>query len=146
MVLERCAAHGRDATEAVGKNGFELNKGFRERELKSFRPIMGFARRRRRLKVKRLSLLLAIVMMIAAPTLAQKKVMLMNRIGPSQSTLYIANADGTGEHPLVPYFRVSTTTLRSRRMANGLFSPRNERVLAKPIFIESIRMAQALNV
>lgn len=31
-----------------------------------------------------------------------KGVMLMNRIGPSASTLYVANADGSGEHPLLP--------------------------------------------
>src|SRR6202035_4285641 len=29
-----------------------------------------------------------------------KQVMLMNRLGPSQMTLYIANADGSGERPL----------------------------------------------
>ena len=33
---------------------------------------------------------------------AQKGVMLMNRIGPSTSSLYVANADGTDEHPLLP--------------------------------------------
>src|SRR5690348_11289492 len=33
---------------------------------------------------------------------AQKKVMLMNRIGPSKSVLYVANADGTNEHTLFP--------------------------------------------
>lgn len=27
--------------------------------------------------------------------------MLMNRIGPSKSELYVANADGTGEHKLL---------------------------------------------
>lgn len=52
--------------------------------------------------MKRLPFLLATVLMISAPTFGQKKVMLMNRIGPSQSTLYIANADGTGEHTLFP--------------------------------------------
>ena len=31
-----------------------------------------------------------------------KKVMLMNRIGPSSSGLYVANADGTNEHKLLP--------------------------------------------
>ncbi len=31
-----------------------------------------------------------------------KQVMLMNRIGPSASELFVANADGTGEHPLLP--------------------------------------------
>jgi hypothetical protein len=30
-----------------------------------------------------------------------KDVMLMNRIGPSKSELYVANADGTGEHKLL---------------------------------------------
>ena len=30
-----------------------------------------------------------------------KKVMLMNRIGPSSSELFVANSDGTGEHPLL---------------------------------------------
>ena len=33
---------------------------------------------------------------------AAQKVMLMNRIGPSASTLYVANADGSNEHPLLP--------------------------------------------
>src|SRR6202049_1360125 len=31
-----------------------------------------------------------------------KQTMLMNRLGPSQMTLYIANTDGSGEHPLFP--------------------------------------------
>ena len=31
-----------------------------------------------------------------------KGVMLMNRIGPSVSELYVANADGTAEHKLLP--------------------------------------------
>jgi Tol biopolymer transport system component len=35
-------------------------------------------------------------------TKTEKPVMLMNRIGPSKSELFIANADGTGEHPLLP--------------------------------------------
>jgi Tol biopolymer transport system component len=33
---------------------------------------------------------------------ADKGVMLMNRIGPSKMELYVANADGTGEHRLLP--------------------------------------------
>ena len=38
----------------------------------------------------------------AATALAKEKgVMLMNRIGPSRSELYVANADGTGEHKLL---------------------------------------------
>jgi Tol biopolymer transport system component len=31
-----------------------------------------------------------------------KQTMLMNRLGPSQMTLYVANADGSGERPLLP--------------------------------------------
>src|ERR1700688_4837569 len=31
-----------------------------------------------------------------------KQTMLMNRLGPSQMTLYVANADGSSEHPLFP--------------------------------------------
>ena len=34
------------------------------------------------------------------PKTGEKDVMLMNRIGPSTSELYTANADGTGEHKL----------------------------------------------
>jgi Tol biopolymer transport system component len=34
--------------------------------------------------------------------MGKKGVMLMNRIGPSASTLYIANADGSDERPLLP--------------------------------------------
>lgn len=37
----------------------------------------------------------------AKRTLRKKPVMLMNRIGPSVSELYLANADGTGEHKLL---------------------------------------------
>ena len=37
----------------------------------------------------------------AAPA-AEKGLMLMNRIGPSKMELYVANADGTGEHRLMP--------------------------------------------
>src|SRR4051794_4524669 len=33
---------------------------------------------------------------------AEKGVMLMNRIGPSKMELYVANADGSGEHRLMP--------------------------------------------
>ena len=40
---------------------------------------------------------------MAAPAPAvPHDVMLMNRIGPSTSTLFMANADGSGEHPLLP--------------------------------------------
>ena len=37
-----------------------------------------------------------------AATAAPQDVMLMNRIGPSTSTLFVANADGSGERPLLP--------------------------------------------
>ncbi|KAL4884887.1 hypothetical protein BJY04DRAFT_232400 [Aspergillus karnatakaensis] len=36
------------------------------------------------------------------PNGSKKGVFLMNRIGPSSSQLYISNADGTGERPLLP--------------------------------------------
>jgi Tol biopolymer transport system component len=44
--------------------------------------------------------------------LSQQKVMLMNRIGPSASTLYLANADGSGEHPSLsnPAFDYNATS------------------------------------
>jgi Tol biopolymer transport system component len=38
----------------------------------------------------------------ASAPAADKGVMLMNRIGPSKLELYVANADGTGEHRLMP--------------------------------------------
>jgi Tol biopolymer transport system component len=38
---------------------------------------------------------------VAAATVGKKGVMLMNRIGPSSSTLYIANADGSNERVLL---------------------------------------------
>src|SRR6185312_9603400 len=44
---------------------------------------------------------IALASAFAAPA-AQKGVMLMNRIGPSKLELYVANADGTGEHRLLP--------------------------------------------
>jgi Tol biopolymer transport system component len=33
---------------------------------------------------------------------ASKDVLLFNRIGPTKSELYVANADGSGEHKLIP--------------------------------------------
>ena len=41
------------------------------------------------------------VTLSAARAGAQQGVMLMNRIGPTSSILYVSNADGTGEHPLL---------------------------------------------
>ena len=40
---------------------------------------------------------LALPLALAGPASA-KGVMLMNRIGPSKMQLFVANADGTGEH------------------------------------------------
>src|SRR5579863_10702112 len=50
---------------------------------------------------KALFMLVALLAVVSFAS-AQKQIMLMNRIGPSQSTLFIANADGSGEHPLFP--------------------------------------------
>jgi Tol biopolymer transport system component len=47
--------------------------------------------------MKKLILLLS--MMFSMPAFA-KDVMLMNRLGPSVSELYVSDADGTGEHKL----------------------------------------------
>src|SRR5712671_5371025 len=44
-----------------------------------------------------LLLIFAVALSLAA---GPKQTMLMNRLGPSQMTLYIANADGSGERPL----------------------------------------------
>ena len=44
--------------------------------------------------------LLGVTLLAVAPVHAQKKVMLMNRIAPSQSVLYISNADGSNQRPL----------------------------------------------
>ncbi len=52
--------------------------------------------------MKKVFFLFVVAFAAAFSVQAQKKVMLMNRIGPSRSVLYIANADGTGEHPLFP--------------------------------------------
>jgi len=49
--------------------------------------------------------ILAAGAMLLAGTVQQavaKEVMLMNRIGPSKLMLYVANADGSGERPLLP--------------------------------------------
>ncbi len=46
-------------------------------------------------------LVLLLSLLFSLPALA-KDVMLMNRIGPSSSELYTANADGSGEHKLIP--------------------------------------------
>ena len=49
-----------------------------------------------------MKLLVAVTLGIAASAAAQN-VMLMNRIGPSASELYVANADGSAEHRLLPF-------------------------------------------
>jgi hypothetical protein len=42
-----------------------------------------------------------LILILALPVMA-KDVMLMNRIGPSKSELYVAYPDGSGEHKLLP--------------------------------------------
>jgi Tol biopolymer transport system component len=49
-----------------------------------------------------LTLTLTFNLSTLSATATEKDVMLMNRIGPSKSELYVANADGTGEHKLLP--------------------------------------------
>ena len=46
--------------------------------------------------------LLAVLSLGLAVSATAQNVMLLNRIGPSASDLYVANADGTGEHKLLP--------------------------------------------
>src|SRR6266566_6935083 len=53
------------------------------------------------MKIREVILSLAFVCAVALSLSAgPKQTMLMNRLGPSQMTLYIANADGSGERPL----------------------------------------------
>jgi Tol biopolymer transport system component len=53
------------------------------------------------MKTREVVLSLAFVCVVALSLSAgPKQTMLMNRLGPSQMTLYIANADGSGERPL----------------------------------------------
>ena len=51
--------------------------------------------------MSKIVLLLALNFVISATA---KDVMLMNRIGPSKSELYVANADGSGEHKLLNFY------------------------------------------
>ena len=46
--------------------------------------------------------LLAVLSLGLAVSATAQNVMLLNRIGPSASDLYVANADGSGEHKLLP--------------------------------------------
>jgi Tol biopolymer transport system component len=52
--------------------------------------------------MSRALVLILLVLFGFEPAYAQKKVMLMNRLAPSGLVLYIATADGSGEHPLFP--------------------------------------------
>src|SRR6185295_11941970 len=49
-----------------------------------------------------LAVVCTITSLAASAAAVGKDVMLMNRIGPSKMELYIANADGSGEHRLLP--------------------------------------------
>src|SRR5689334_9693990 len=50
----------------------------------------------------RLKVICVLAGLSAALPAMSKDVMLMNRIGPSKMELYVANADGSGEHRLLP--------------------------------------------
>src|SRR5579871_2035396 len=52
--------------------------------------------------MKKVLMTMAIAIIASAPALAQNGVMLMNRIGPSKSVLYVADANGKNEHALFP--------------------------------------------
>ena len=45
----------------------------------------------------------AFALTVCGSLAAAREVMLMNRIGPSKMTLFVANADGTGERRLLPH-------------------------------------------
>ena len=49
-----------------------------------------------------LAVLCTMTGLAASTAAAGKDVMLMNRIGPSKLELYVANADGSNEHRLLP--------------------------------------------
>jgi Tol biopolymer transport system component len=49
-----------------------------------------------------MSRFIALLSLAFSMTAAAKDVMLMNRIGPSKSELYVANSDGSDEHKLLP--------------------------------------------
>jgi len=53
-----------------------------------------------RATTRKLFFLGALLLAVCSVAAAQKKVMLFDRFGPSQSVMYIANADGTNQHPL----------------------------------------------
>jgi len=52
--------------------------------------------------VLRRALLATLLVSAITPVLCAKERILLHRIGPSQSTLFIANADGSDERPLLP--------------------------------------------
>ena len=54
------------------------------------------------MKVTTLVLALLTLVCVAAPPASAKNTILVNRIGPSASELFVANADGTGERKLFP--------------------------------------------
>ena len=76
---------------------------------------------------------LSALVLISSTSATDKARLLIQRIGPLASTIYIANADGSSERQL-PAMQVSTTTPRCLRMVNGSSLPRSVRVL--PISIE----------
>jgi len=53
-----------------------------------------------------LRIALLATLLVSIPFLFAKERILLDRIGPSQSTRFIANADGSAERPLLPNFRL----------------------------------------
>ena len=78
----------------------------------------------------------------AQPAARKKGVLLMNRIGPSTSNLYVANADGSGERKLL-----ADPTIRRRLAAQGVEpKPLTPDAFAKLIAQDYQAMAKVVKV
>ena len=67
-----------------------------------------------------LRIALLATLLVSLPFLFAKERILLHRIGPSQSTLFIANADGSAERSLLPNFGFDYNASFSARRQNRL--------------------------